>query len=307
MQNNNPEISIIIPIYNVQKYLKRCLDSIKNQSFENFEVIMVNDGSTDNSFDIAKKYADADNRFILLSHKNIGMSNSRNRGYSVSRGNYVAFIDSDDYIGKDYLKNLYTAAKKSNADVTVCNYAINFEPECRVKYKPHRNLKAGEFSRDEALMLLLKDEHLRFYVWNKLWKKEFLEKTKIKFKDIHYEDIVFCTQNFIHINKLCSIDYVGNFYSRQTKTILEISMTFKRINDYILTVKYLRECLEKDGSFKKFKKAFRVHALHVYLSMPILVIQANHSAKQKEKLFSTIIKDMKLVSYYMGKKFRLEK
>lgn len=303
MQNSTPKISILIPIYNVEKYLDRCLNSIKIQSFNDFEVIMINDGSTDKSGEIARSYADADKRFILVNQENIGMSKSRNRAYTMCHGEYVVFIDSDDYIAPDFLLNMYSAAQKSGADVTVCNYALNFEPECRIKKKKSRNLQAGEFSRDEAVHLLLKDVKLRFYVWNKLWKKDFLDRTGMKFIDIYYEDIVFCTQAFLNINKLSSIDYTGNFYSRQTKTILEKSMPFKRINDYISTVKYMREFLEADGSFEKFRKSFMHHAMHVYLSIPILVIQANHEAKEKVKVFRMIKEDLKTLSYYMGKKY----
>ncbi|MGN0537058.1 MAG: glycosyltransferase family 2 protein [Acutalibacteraceae bacterium] len=306
METSKPIISILVPIYNVEKYLDRCLKSIQNQSFTDFEVIMINDGSQDNSGKIARKYAEEDKRFILVNQENIGMSKSRNKAYSMSRGDYISLIDSDDYVAPDFLAEMYSAAKKSGADVTVCNYALNFEPECRIKKKKSRNLPAGEFTRDEAIQLLLKDRQLRFYVWNKLWKKDFLEKTGAKFIDIFYEDIVFCTQNFMHINKLCSIDYIGNFYSRQTKTILEKTMSFKRIDDYISTVGYMRGFLEQAGCFKQFRSCFRVHANHVRFSIPILVIQANHSAKQKVKVFHTIIKNLKRLSYYTGKKFCLE-
>ncbi len=306
MNNQSPKISIIIPIYNVEKYLERCLDSIKSQSFENFEVIMVNDGSQDRSGEIAERYSNEDERFILIEQTNHGMSKSRNRGYSVCCGEYVVFLDSDDFIGSDYLKEMYTAAEKSNADVVMCNYAINYEYEGRIKHNKSRNIGAGDYTRDEAVTLLLNDRKVRFYVWNKLWKRDFLEKNCSEFLDIHYEDIVFCSYNFLRINKLTSIDYLGNFYTRYTKTFLEKTMTFKRIEDYILTVKYMREALEKDGSFEKFKKAFRVHASHVYLSIPILIVQANHSAEKKVKLFHTIKEYLKRVSYYAGKNFRLE-
>lgn len=306
MNISKPAVSIIIPIYNVEKYLTRCLDSIKNQSFEDFEVIMVNNGSTDKSGEIAQKYADMDKRFTVVHQENTGASEARNLAYSMSCGEYISFVDSDDYIASDFLMQMYTAAKRSNADITVCNYALNFEPEERIKKMPSKNLQAGEFSKDEAVSLLLKDTRLRFYVWNKLWKRELLEKTGTKFIDMFYEDIVFCVDNFLKINKLCSIDYIGNFYSRQTKTILEKKMTFKRINDYIESVRYVRELLEIDGSFEKFKKSFRVHAMHVRLSIPILVFQANHSAEQKVKTFLAIKEGLKKVSYYVGKSFRLE-
>ena len=100
----NPEISIIVPVYNVEKYLKRCIDSILNQSFTDFELILVDDGSTDNSGEIIDEYAIKDERIKVIHKENGGLSSARNVGIEYSKGNYIAFVDSDDYINKNMYK-----------------------------------------------------------------------------------------------------------------------------------------------------------------------------------------------------------
>lgn len=306
MESSKPIISIIVPIYNVEKYLDRCLKSIQNQSFTNFEVIMTDNTSADRSAEIAQHYVDTDSRFQLFSCENKGASVARNYAYTKAQGDYIAFVDSDDYIAPDFLMRLYTAALQSNAEITMCHFALNFEPENKIKDQTPRKLRSGVFSRDEAIALLLKDNQVRFFIWNKLWKREFLEKTQVHFLDMFYEDIVFCVDNFLQINTFCITDYLGYFYTRQTKTFLEVRMTFERIDNYIASVGYMREFLEKADCFEQFHSSFRVHANHVRFSIPILVIQANHSSEQKVKVFRTIIQKLKQLSYYTGKKFRLE-
>ena len=110
----NPEISIIVPVYNVEKYLKRCIDSILNQSFTDFELILVDDGSTDNSGEIIDEYAIKDERIKVIHKENGGLSSARNVGIEYSKGNYIAFVDSDDYINKNMYKILYKNAIKYN-------------------------------------------------------------------------------------------------------------------------------------------------------------------------------------------------
>lgn len=115
-------ISIVVPVYNVASYLEQCLDSILAQSFMNFEVIMVNDGSTDKSGEICKEYTKKDQRFQVINQENQGLSGARNTGLAHIHGEYVCFVDSDDCLHPDYLKILYENLKQNNADISMCNY-----------------------------------------------------------------------------------------------------------------------------------------------------------------------------------------
>lgn len=121
----NELISIIVPVYNVESYLAKCLDSILTQTYLSFEVILINDGSTDRSKSICEEYANKDNRFILINKKNGGVSSARNQGLSVAKGEYITFVDSDDRIKPQYLEVLYKNAKVYDADISMCKWVRN--------------------------------------------------------------------------------------------------------------------------------------------------------------------------------------
>ena len=116
---NTPEVSIIIPCYNVEKFIKDCLESVINQTFKNIEIICINDGSTDSTPEILKKYSNIDNRIIVVNQKNKGLSGARNSGINVSCGKYLMFLDSDDWIDTDYIEKMYNAIKKNDCEIAV--------------------------------------------------------------------------------------------------------------------------------------------------------------------------------------------
>ena len=116
---NNMKISIIVPVYNVEKYLERCLDSLINQTLKDIEIICINDGSTDNSSEILKEYAKKDSRIIIINQNNQGISVARNNGMNKAKGKYIGFVDSDDWVDLDFFEKLYKAAEKHNAQIAV--------------------------------------------------------------------------------------------------------------------------------------------------------------------------------------------
>ena len=118
----NELISIIVPIYNVENYLRQCLDSIQNQTYQNFECLLINDGSPDNSADICREYLEKDSRFKYFEKENGGVSSARNLGIECSGGTYITFIDADDWVDSDYLEVLYNALIDENADISVSTY-----------------------------------------------------------------------------------------------------------------------------------------------------------------------------------------
>lgn len=117
------KISVIIPVYNEGKYLKQCLDSILQQTYRNLEVILIDDGSTDNTLEISEQYRQKDKRIRVLHKANGGVGSSRNAGLTMANGDYIAFVDGDDWIDKNYFENLYNLLKRKQADVAVCNYS----------------------------------------------------------------------------------------------------------------------------------------------------------------------------------------
>ena len=129
-----PKVSLIIPVYNAEKYLQECLDSAINQTLENIEIIIVNDGSTDNSLTICKRYSQKDSRIKLISQKNSGVAVARNIALQTATGEYIAFMDSDDYIDKNMLFDMYTKAKRDNADIVTCQFK-HIQNDGTVKYQ----------------------------------------------------------------------------------------------------------------------------------------------------------------------------
>ena len=294
------KISVIVPIYNVEQYLDDCLESIKNQTFADFEVILVDDGSTDGSIEIAKKYEKLDGRFTLYIKNNGGAADARNYGIEKAKGKYLAFIDSDDTIMEKYLENLYNAIIKYDADVAVCDFCFYFIN--KGKTVKANKLSIGNnriYNREQALKELLCDAKFRFYLWNKLWKKSLFKDNNIYMPDMFYEDIVVCSKVFCHINRAVSIDYCGYTYKRAVSKHQEVSMSKIRINDYIRTVPYVRKYLGEKELYKIAKKSFFRHVFHVFFSVPLLVIQANKSLekgiiKNSVSGMKTVIKSLRV-------------
>ena len=115
------KISIIVPVYNVEKYLKTCLDSIINQTYQNLEIILVDDGSTDNSGEICEEYRKTDSRIILIHKENEGLSMARNFGLDIASGDYISFVDSDDFIARNMMEALYNRLLETQSDMAICS------------------------------------------------------------------------------------------------------------------------------------------------------------------------------------------
>ncbi len=161
-----PEISIIVPVFNAEKYLAECLDSILNQSFKDVEVIIVNDGSTDSSWRIIQEYAKKDKRIVTINQKNMGVKEARINGYKVARGEYVSWIDNDDITSKKMYDLMHRKAVSVNADIVICNY--DFYPKnisTKQKwFKSYRGRIDWRFVSHNTLL------------WNKLFRKDFTDK-----------------------------------------------------------------------------------------------------------------------------------
>ena len=141
-------ISIIVPIYNVENYLRQCLDSIVSQTYQNFECLLINDGSSDNSADICREYIEKDSRFRYFEKENVGVSSARNLGIERSKGQYITFIDSDDWVDSEYLEVLYRALIEEKADIAISTYKqFNMDDNCYYVYSYQRGMK-NEFLKN---------------------------------------------------------------------------------------------------------------------------------------------------------------
>ena len=203
-------ISIIVPIYNVEKYLKQCLDSIQDQSYQNFECLLINDGSPDNSADICKEYVSKDPRFRYIEKENGGVSSARNLGLEHSKGEYITFIDSDDWVDSDYLEVLYKSLTDEKADVAVSTYKqFNMDDNNYYVHSYQRGYEKKIFTGpeliDEFIALDTFDHSYRF-VCGKLVRKCLLDKIAFNEKTTLGEDMEFWLKLYLISNKIVYVN-----------------------------------------------------------------------------------------------------
>lgn len=220
----NPLVSIIVPVFNVEKYLEECLDSILNQTYENIEVILVDDGSTDSSGKICDRYLKEDTRIKVFHKINQGVSITRNFGVEKSNGEYITFVDSDDFLPKLSIEILVKEIEKEKADILVCAMK-------RDKVKENLNYNKIIFNREEALIELFKGNLYRFSLWAKIYKASIVKKYKFPEGKIH-EDQATTYKYFLEANKIVYIDYVGYIYYRRENSILTKKYNIKRLDSF---------------------------------------------------------------------------
>ncbi len=207
-------VSIVVPIYNVDKYLTKCLDSLVNQTLKDIEIILVNDGSTDNSGKIAKEYSEKYKNVYYFEKNNGGLSDARNYGMKHAKGDYIAFIDSDDYAELDTYELMYKKALNENLDYVECNFVWEYPNDLSKNridiIKPYSNKK-------EML------KNVRVVAWNKLIRKEIIDKNKLEFPfGLHYEDIEFTYKLIPHLNSYSFINETCIHYMQRNNSIANV-------------------------------------------------------------------------------------
>ena len=232
----NDLISIIIPVYKVEKYLEKCIESVLKQTYTNLQIILVDDGSPDNCGKICYEYAKKDSRIEVIHKANGGLSDARNVGISKAKGRYIGFVDSDDYIKEDMYEILLNLIKKYDADVSICNlYDVIDGNECI------RNKENGirEYSRIDILKEILLDKNIQSYAWNKLYKKELFDEIKYPIGK-KYEDIGTTFYLFEKCNKIVVTSEPEYYYLKRADSLVN-NVTESTILDYteIIIQRYL--------------------------------------------------------------------
>lgn len=218
------KISVVLPIYNVANYLKKCLDSLVNQTFKDFEVICVNDGSTDLSLSILEGYALTDSRFKIINQENQGLSGARNTGIKEVQGEYILFVDSDDWLERNALELLYEHVKGFNSDITMFKFKYFDESTGELSEGPFTNLEVIDtsfYTRNfyymDVLDILFKISHAPF---NKLYKTSFLKDLDAKFlHGSYYEDLEFFYKVFLKAKKVSVLSEYLYFYRIRDESI----------------------------------------------------------------------------------------
>lgn len=180
-------ISIVVPIYNVEQYLEKCINSIINQTYKNLEIILINDGSTDSSSTIIDKYKLIDSRIKVIHKENGGLSDARNRGIEIAAGKYITFIDSDDYVELDYVEYLYNLIIRYSTNISFCKYDLIFDNDKKIKDEKHNINKDGKYSKIFALKDILYSKNFEFSACAKMFLTEHFKDIKFP-KGKLYED-----------------------------------------------------------------------------------------------------------------------
>lgn len=269
-----PKFSIIIPVYNVEKYIKKCLDSVFNQSYKDYEVIVVNDGTKDNSMDIVKQYD-----LTIVNQENAGLSAARNKGLEVSKGEYVLFLDSDDFIEKDLLKELNKSIK-NKPDIVRFQIQEVFEDG---KIKKYNEMPFTNKNGEEAFKII-SDYHFVENAWAYIYRKRYIEENDYKFKKgtIH-EDFGLIPLVIIKANKVNSIPYIGYNYIQREGSIMSqknYTKTKKKVEDFFNHYIYLIDEIDKTNLDSKIYKSFISNSL----ILKICELEGNDYKEYKNKL-----------------------
>ena len=226
-------ISVIVPVYNVEEYLEECLESIRQQTFTDIEVILVNDGSTDSSKEICERFCQADNRFKLINQENQGQSVARNRGVKESVGQFIMFVDSDDVINTNVLEVLLPYMK-TDVDIVECRMTRKKEEFFLNK----TSTIVFEGNSKEAILNCIAFKEVKYCAFKKLYRREIVQ--KIPFLEGYIYEDVFTGINYLkHIRKIVVIDYIGYYYrvhanSTMTKSFNEKDLDIFKVGNQLI-------------------------------------------------------------------------
>ena len=237
------KVSVIIPVYNTEALLARCLESVVSQSLSDIEIICVNDGSTDGSGALLDSWAERDSRIRVIHQQNGRQGKARNAAMRIATGEYIGMIDSDDYIPSDYFERLYAAATAANADMAICGI---------VKQKRTLNRTVLAFEREEVATTVAEKLRLahcppEFHPVNKLYRRAMLDRLSLRFAEgVQYEDVMFVTRALVECNKLVSVPGVHYFYVLNPTSTVKSRQTaakqLQKYNAHRAMVDYLEAC-----------------------------------------------------------------
>lgn len=269
------KISIIVPVYNVEKYLRKCIDSIINQSFRDIEIILVNDGSTDNSGTICDEYKKIDHRISVIHKKNGGLSSARNEGLKVSQGEYIGFIDSDDWIESDYYELLFNGIINNKADISVVQLTkVKDYDKIEFTTEAHKNWTVLDTS--EAMKMLFSSNKIGYSAVNKLYKRELFSNTYYP-EGMLMEDKA-TTYKLIHMSNLVAVNLSRKYhYYLRNNSIIRSAFNKKKFDSFIIHEELIKFV---DNEYPDLHVLIRALYVKASIKMLIALIKSNHSDRR---------------------------
>ncbi len=290
-EQNFPLVSIIVPVYNVEKYLDKCMVSILCQSYKNIEVIIVNDGSTDKSLNICNKWKEKDSRIEIFSQPNKGLSSARNKGLKYAKGEYVLFVDSDDWISINMVDKMVNTFRINKADMVVCQFVRCFA-DSRMEVSFYSNNEKMELSKSQMLVELFKDNMITNHVWRKMYKRSLLPEVPFEVGK-KFEDILFMPDAVRECKKIVLLNDPLYFYREERPNSIMSEVTLSNLKDHYYALrKAYSKSLEIDPSINsQIQIPLMASEFEVYRKL------LNNKDRDKYKYIKKIKKDFRNVSF----------
>ena len=290
-------ISVIIPIYNVEKYISRCLDSVINQTYKKIEIICVDDGSPDNSIKILKEYEKKDSRIKIIRQENGGLSSARNIGIKDSRGEYIFFLDSDDWLPLNSLELLYEDILLNKSDISVGNL-IKVYPK-KNKEIGLKNLKKIDYSLKNYLEYSINKKNFTANVVNKLYKTKIIGENKILFKEkILYEDFLFTVQYFIYCKKISVIKEAVYYYFLEREDSIVNTVNIRDLEVFLNIIEIEKFLINNNQKEILNLKYFQNYIFEWLLSATVSKLFKNGDIEIVEKIYEIIKNNQIFKKYY---------
>jgi len=296
-----PKLSIILPIYNTEAYLEKCLDSILGNTFQDFELIIVNDGSPDNSEEIILKYIEKyKDKIVYIKKENGGLSDARNTGLSIAKGEYISFIDSDDYIERNMYEEIFTKLKEASFDIVSCDVNLVYENSEKID-----TVSCGY--RESILdKEKIKESMTVFYptVWNKVYKREVLKDITF-LKGVWYEDLEFMLRAYPNINSIGVVKKpLYNYLQRKNSiTYTYNDKLYDIINNMESVLKYYKE----HNIYEEYKEVLEyLYVRYAFATFPKRLAKCGNKGKYKEGINYAYLKVKEHFPNYKNNKYLKE-
>lgn len=298
----NAEISIIIPVYNLSKYLEKSLDSIIKQTiFEKLEIIIINDGSTDNSREICQKYVNKYHNFILMDKENGGVSSARNLGINNAHSKYICFFDGDDTLAENCYERLLNMIENNNADIAITDFAVVHDDEIVIKKR--NNLKKIYTNKEEIIKDFLSGKNIGINIFDKIYKKSIIEKVKFIEGKAIGEDMYFNYEVLKNVNTLyVDTTEIGYYYYKHQGSAMNSNFS-KKYFDTLQLSEMICEDLNENKKLKDYAEAHKIHETCKFLEYMIL----NNAGEEYKEIFSKYLKQIHKYNINKAYKFLSKK
>ena len=311
------KVSVVIPIYNSEKYLEKCLDSVKNQTLKEIQIICVNDGSTDKSLEIISKYAKNDDRFVVINQKNGGCGKAYNEGMKLATGEYIGFVEPDDYINSDMYENLYDVAKSYDVDFVKSDF-VEFNSQGENKYR------ALTYSKEYYNKVINPKDDINVFnfamnTWTGLYKREFLEKNGINYHETagaSFQDNGFWFKTFCFADRIYFLDKAFYNYriDNPNSSVNDPNKVFCMKEEYDLIYEFLEQnpklkekfqYIYQQRRFKNYKFSYKRIAKKYKWSFLKVFAKDLKEAERRQEIDKSLFRKDELREIFLIKHFPL--